>query len=185
MLHVAAAAVHARTAWDGFTGVFNDVSTTSSSPSSFIPDALQSQYDAALLRELDGEGRCVRLQFDEFILYNCYFPHASSENAQRSEYKLLYYQLFQQRVEQDLQHGHRVLIIGDINACHRVQDYYEEHAMTKQQMCATLHTTICLCACMPLAHSALTCVPDCARCLCMAVRSSRTIHRANGCMSSS
>ena len=54
--------------------------------------------DAAELRALDSEGRCVVTDHGVFVLFNCYLPNAGGGEDRRN-FKMRYNRLLQARVD--------------------------------------------------------------------------------------
>jgi exodeoxyribonuclease III len=67
--------------------------------------------------KFDVEGRVLELDFDDFILYNIYFPNGSSGNK-RVPYKMEFYDCFQKKVDNQKKKGKKVIITGDVNTAH-------------------------------------------------------------------
>lgn len=77
---------------------------------------LQTPADA-----LDGEGRCIILEFECLVLINIYFPNFASEA--RGEFIMDYYGCVQKRIEDYLAKGQQVVLVGDVNAVHDEIDH--------------------------------------------------------------
>lgn len=69
----------------------------------------------------DDEGRVIRSTYEDFILYNIYFP-----NGQRGQERVSYKLDFYARLLEDLDRlhaaGKQVIITGDFNTAHREMD---------------------------------------------------------------
>ena len=75
------------------------------------------------VEELDSEGRVLRLEYPNFLLYNIYFPN-SGMNAKRLDYKVDFCnELLDQLVDLKNQ-GKNILITGDYNIAHHPIDVY-------------------------------------------------------------
>jgi AP endonuclease-2 len=99
---------------------------------------LWSEFDAATLKDLDSEGRCIVTDHGLFVLFNLYFPNApmhAAENgdtnaAARMEFKLKFQRALQLRTEALVRAGRHVIIVGDVIACHQRIDHadFSSHA---------------------------------------------------------
>jgi AP endonuclease-2 len=99
---------------------------------------LWSEFDAATLKDLDSEGRCIVTDHGLFVLFNVYMPNApmhAAENgdtnaAARMEFKLKFQRALQLRTEALVRAGRHVIIVGDVNACHQRIDHadFSSHA---------------------------------------------------------
>ncbi len=67
-----------------------------------------------------GEGRLVHLEFEDFHLFNVYFPNGQM-GPERLEFKLGYYDAFLARAE-ELRRDKPVLVGGDFNTAHTEKD---------------------------------------------------------------
>ena len=120
---------------EGFTGMLAASSTTQH-PSAHANatsigeySAMYAEMDPVTLKALDSEGRCVVTDHERFVLFNFYMPNAPSatkenpDDTSRLEYKLLFYKALQLRVEALVAAGRNVIIVGDVNACHKPIDH--------------------------------------------------------------
>jgi len=69
----------------------------------------------------DSEGRFIRLDFDEFILFNVYFPNGTKDE-ERLQYKLDFYDEFLELIEEARIENKRLVFCGDVNTAHREID---------------------------------------------------------------
>jgi exodeoxyribonuclease-3 len=69
------------------------------------------------IERFDNEGRMVIAEFDDFIVYNVYFPNGK-QSADRLAYKMDFYDTFLQMVIKDISKGKSLIICGDINTAH-------------------------------------------------------------------
>ncbi len=81
---------------------------------------LQSGNSFGILR-FDIEGRVLRLDFKDFILFNTYMPNGGRE-MKRLGYKLDFYDSFLKYLEGLINEGRKVILTGDINTAHRAID---------------------------------------------------------------
>lgn len=68
-------------------------------------------------RWLDEEGRVVMVEYDDFYLFNVYFPNGGSGPV-RLKYKLNFYDKFLAYIETYRKKGKHVVVTGDFNTAH-------------------------------------------------------------------
>ncbi|MBI9048960.1 MAG: exodeoxyribonuclease III [Anaerolineaceae bacterium] len=73
------------------------------------------------IERFDSEGRTLVADFGEFELYNIYYPNGKA-NKDRLQYKMDFYDAFQEHVEKRRQSGKSVVICGDVNTAHKEID---------------------------------------------------------------
>jgi len=71
--------------------------------------------------EYDNEGRILELDFEDFILFNIYFPNGQM-SEERLEYKLKFYQDFFAYTDKLKKAGKSLIITGDFNTAHNEID---------------------------------------------------------------
>ncbi len=71
--------------------------------------------------EFDGEGRIIQMDFEEFILFNIYFPNGQMSD-ERLAYKLDFYDFFLEYARQLRAEGKSLIITGDFNTAHNEID---------------------------------------------------------------
>ncbi|MGB5105883.1 MAG: exodeoxyribonuclease III [Candidatus Zixiibacteriota bacterium] len=69
----------------------------------------------------DNEGRIVATAFDDFTLYNVYFPNGKA-SKERLKYKLDFYEAFQKHVSGQITQGKGIVVCGDVNTAHKEID---------------------------------------------------------------
>lgn len=69
----------------------------------------------------DREGRIIQQEFNDFVLFNVYFPNGTS-GQERIDYKLAFYDFFFNYVETIRKKGKPVIITGDYNTAHKEID---------------------------------------------------------------
>lgn len=72
------------------------------------------------IKKFDEEGRIVRLDYDDFILFNVYFPNGQMSD-ERLEYKLEFYEKFFEYTDK-LKKDKSIIICGDYNTAHNEID---------------------------------------------------------------
>eukprot|EP00161_Ancyromonas_sigmoides_P002397 TRINITY_DN12177_c0_g1_i2.p1 TRINITY_DN12177_c0_g1~~TRINITY_DN12177_c0_g1_i2.p1 ORF type:complete len:390 (-),score=48.49 TRINITY_DN12177_c0_g1_i2:68-1237(-) len=78
-------------------------------------------------RFLDLEGRVLTVDFGTFCVVNCYFPNSAGKND-RIAYKLLFCQEIRRFLNLLYARGREVILLGDINICHREIDLWNPQA---------------------------------------------------------
>ena len=70
---------------------------------------------------LDNEGRIILTHYEEFLLFNVYFPNGG-RSEERLSYKLQFYKKFLKLIEGYRQKGHSIIFCGDVNTAHTEMD---------------------------------------------------------------
>lgn len=73
------------------------------------------------IKKFDDEGRTIILEFDNFTLYNVYFPNGQKDNI-RLQYKLDFYDAFLEQIEENRRNGNNIIVCGDVNTAHKSID---------------------------------------------------------------
>ncbi|NOZ71505.1 MAG: exodeoxyribonuclease III, partial [Chloroflexi bacterium] len=71
--------------------------------------------------EFDQEGRTIIAHYADFTLVNCYFPNGGRDHS-RVPFKLAFYEVFLERMEQLRAEGRQLLFCGDVNTAHQAID---------------------------------------------------------------
>lgn len=71
--------------------------------------------------KFDGEGRVILTEFDEFLLYNIYFPNGKRDLS-RVDYKLEFSDKVLSICEEQKEKGKKIIICGDYNTAHKEID---------------------------------------------------------------
>jgi len=87
----------------------------------FSKEKPSSFQDGFGYNQFDSEGRTIVTEFDDFTLYNIYFPNGQS-NPDRLNYKLDFYDAFLNHCTQELQRGKKIIVCGDFNTAHKEID---------------------------------------------------------------
>lgn len=69
------------------------------------------------VKEFDTEGRTLILDYENFSLFNIYFPNGRNGNV-RVPFKLAFYDAFLKKVEKLRKAGKKLVICGDVNTAH-------------------------------------------------------------------
>ncbi|MEJ2053121.1 MAG: exodeoxyribonuclease III [Calditrichaceae bacterium] len=80
--------------------------------------------------EFDNEGRIILQEFENFYLYNIYFPNGK-KNDDRLDYKLRFYNAFLDHAENLRKTGKAVIACGDYNTAHKAIDLKNPKANEK------------------------------------------------------
>lgn len=73
------------------------------------------------LDKFDIEGRVIKSKFEDFHLYNIYFPNGGQGNK-RVPYKLKFYEKLLEICDELHQNGENIIITGDFNTAHNEID---------------------------------------------------------------
>ncbi|MBN2542644.1 exodeoxyribonuclease III [bacterium] len=82
------------------------------------PESIQRGFGIA---EFDNEGRILIADFDEFILFNIYFPNGKM-SRERLKYKLDFYDAFLAYADNLKEKGRNIIVCGDVNTAHKEID---------------------------------------------------------------
>lgn len=69
----------------------------------------------------DSEGRVLIAQFEDFTLFNIYFPNGK-QSGERLKYKLDFYDAFLEYANEIKRHGMPIIVCGDFNTAHNEID---------------------------------------------------------------
>lgn len=73
------------------------------------------------IESFDREGRVLVTEFDEFILFNVYFPNGKA-STERLQYKMEFYEAFLKHIEDLRKKGKKIIFCGDVNTAHNEID---------------------------------------------------------------
>lgn len=73
------------------------------------------------IKKFDSEGRFIITEFEEFILFNIYFPNGKA-SPERLQYKLDFYDSFLKHCKKLLKQNKKVVVCGDVNTAHKEID---------------------------------------------------------------
>ncbi|KAH7431767.1 hypothetical protein KP509_08G065600 [Ceratopteris richardii] len=85
-------------------------------------------FDDPLLEDFCNEGRIVETDHGSFILINVYAPNAG-ENEQgrpRLSFKLSFLKALKQKLDELVQIGRNIVVVGDLNVAHKDKDVYRK-----------------------------------------------------------
>jgi len=67
--------------------------------------------------EFDAEGRTIIAFFDDFVLFNIYYPNGK-QSKERLDFKMRFYDAFLQVADELKAAGHSIVVCGDVNTAH-------------------------------------------------------------------
>ncbi|MFC1569755.1 exodeoxyribonuclease III [bacterium] len=73
------------------------------------------------IERFDIEGRTIIAEFDNFTLFNIYYPNGKASD-ERLQYKMDFYQTFLEVADAYKSKGHSIIICGDVNTAHKPMD---------------------------------------------------------------
>lgn len=68
--------------------------------------------------EFDAEGRTLIVEYPNFVLYNIYYPNGKRDKG-RLQYKMDFYEGFQEHAVKNKEAGKNIIICGDVNTAHK------------------------------------------------------------------
>lgn len=71
--------------------------------------------------QFDDEGRVIQMQYNDFRLFNIYFPNGKRDQG-RLKYKLDFYNTLLATLDQLHDQGEKIILCGDFNTAHRKID---------------------------------------------------------------
>lgn len=82
------------------------------------------------IEKFDSEGRILEIDFDDFILFNIYFPNGQM-SEERLNYKLEFYDAALEYFDNLKNQGKKLIICGDYNTAHTERDIKNAKANEK------------------------------------------------------
>jgi exodeoxyribonuclease-3 len=73
------------------------------------------------IKKFDSEGRFIITEFNEFTLFNIYFPNGKA-SGERLQYKMDFYDSFLKHCNKLLKQGKKIVVCGDVNTAHKEID---------------------------------------------------------------
>jgi len=80
--------------------------------------------------EFDTEGRTIIAFYDEFVLFNIYFPNGQ-QSAERLDFKMRFYDAFLNVADELRKESYSIVICGDVNTAHTEIDLARPKANEK------------------------------------------------------
>jgi len=68
-------------------------------------------------KKFDEEGRVLVADYEDFMLYNIYFPNGGS-GPERLAFKMEFYEWFLHKMRGELKKGKKIVVCGDVNTAH-------------------------------------------------------------------
>ncbi len=107
---------------DGYQSVWNPAERKGySGVATFYKQEPLAAENGFGLEEFDVEGRVIRTRFEDFYLYNIYFPNGGQGNL-RVPFKLEFYKELLNICDEHHNSGEQVIITGDFNTAHNEID---------------------------------------------------------------
>ena len=73
------------------------------------------------IKKFDKEGRVQIADYDDFVLFNIYFPNGKMSD-ERLKYKLDFYDAFLDHANNLRDEGRNIVVCGDVNTAHKEID---------------------------------------------------------------
>jgi exodeoxyribonuclease-3 len=73
------------------------------------------------IEKFDNEGRIQIADYDDFVLFNIYFPNGKG-SKERLQYKMDFYDAFLEHVDKLKDAGRKIVVTGDVNTAHKAID---------------------------------------------------------------
>jgi len=73
------------------------------------------------IERFDNEGRIQIADYEDFVLFNIYFPNGKG-SKERLQYKMDFYDAFLEYVDKLKQQGRKIVVTGDVNTAHKAID---------------------------------------------------------------
>jgi len=83
------------------------------------------------IEKFDREGRVLISEYDDFVLFNIYYPNGK-KNQERLDYKLNFYDTFLSYADNLKSEGKNIVVCGDFNTAHKEIDL--EHPKQNQRV---------------------------------------------------
>ena len=107
---------------DGYESYFKDAEKKGYSGTAvYTKIKAKKVIDKTGVEILDKEGRTQVLDFDKFVLINCYFPNGKA-SRERLDYKMKFYKEFLKYILKLRKDGKKVIFCGDVNTAHKEID---------------------------------------------------------------
>ncbi len=106
---------------DGYHAAFNPAERKGYSGTAIYSKRQVPVSSGLGLPHFDIEGRAQVADFDDFLLYNIYYPNGKASDL-RLQYKLDFYESFYEHVLMAVDSGRDVVICGDVNTAHKPID---------------------------------------------------------------
>jgi exodeoxyribonuclease-3 len=95
-----------------------------------MPNIVSYSIEDKPVELFGGEGRIICVEYEEFVLYNIYFPNGQM-NETRLKYKMQFYEQFLSHAESKRKSGKHIIAMGDFNTAHKEIDLTHPKANSK------------------------------------------------------
>ena len=82
------------------------------------------------IAEFDAEGRTLIAEYNDFVLYNIYYPNGKRDKT-RLKYKMSFYDAFLKHALENMKAGKNIIVCGDVNTAHKEIDLSHPKANSK------------------------------------------------------
>lgn len=82
------------------------------------------------IEKFDKEGRVIAADYDDFILFNVYFPNGKA-SKERLEFKMEFYFTFMDKINELKARNKKIIFCGDVNTAHKPIDLARPKANEK------------------------------------------------------
>jgi exodeoxyribonuclease-3 len=108
--------------FEGFESIWNPAARKGYSGVATFSKVQPTEIQLGLGEErFDTEGRVIQTRFDDFVLFNIYFPNGKRDHT-RLQYKLNFYACLLERCDQMHAAGDQIILTGDFNTAHQPID---------------------------------------------------------------
>ena len=106
----------------GYTGIWHSAERPGySGVALFAKDARIAHRSGLGIEDFDKEGRIIRSEFGDCVLFSAYFPNGQ-RGQERVDYKLRFYAELSKECDELHKQGRNVIITGDFNTAHNEID---------------------------------------------------------------
>jgi exodeoxyribonuclease III len=107
---------------NGYTSYFSSAEKKGYSGTATYTKVIPVKVENGIgIKKFDSEGRFLVTEFEEFILFNIYFPNGKAKE-ERLQYKMDFYEAFLKHLKKLLKQGKKIVICGDVNTAHKEID---------------------------------------------------------------
>ena len=107
---------------DGYSSYFSSAEKKGYSGTATYTKVIPVKVENGIgIKKFDSEGRFLVTEFEEFILFNIYFPNGKAKE-ERLQYKMDFYEAFLKHLKKLLKQGKKIVICGDVNTAHKEID---------------------------------------------------------------
>lgn len=117
-------------------GIYNNKEVNSAAKKGYSGTATFSNPKASSTSfaphiDLLDEGRIIEQDFNDFILFNIYFPNGQKDD-ERLDYKMAFYDRFLEHIIKLRDEGKSIVVCGDVNTAHKEIDLKHPKANSKK-----------------------------------------------------